>query len=285
MRNTLFRLLLALCVFLPLTTAMAASPGPTRSPTINGVVNQQSVSLGRLHQNYREYNDGLSPSLGEILDREDGHVGQFDYRIAATRGRVLGNLDFQYASGDTHYDGHLLVSGAPATDTTHNTIYALRLNLGYILWSGDNGLVAPQLEFGYHIWKRYIDGSGQEEKYTHGMFGAGVRAYYALSKNMVVKASAFAGKTVAPNISGTRVILWPDQELGSSRYVRGGLGLDYRLSGAWHVGFDVDYVTWRYKQSGLFLATDESGALLGYFLEPRSRTAQTSYLFTVGHEF
>ncbi|HKJ22112.1 MAG TPA: hypothetical protein VKA13_03410, partial [Gammaproteobacteria bacterium] len=262
----------------------AASSGTLFGPTIRGVVNQQSVSLGRMHQNYREYNDGLSPGLGEILDREDGNVGQFDYRFAATSGRALGNFDFQYSSGDTFYDGHLQ-NGTPHTDTTHNTIYAVRANLGYILWSGQNGLLAPQLEFGYRIWKRYIDGTGQEEKYYHGLFGAGFRGYYALSQNMTLKGLAFVGKTVAPMIEGTAVLNWDPASLGSSRYERAGLGLDYHLSGAWHVGLDIDYVTWRYKQSGLFVVSYDNGAPCCYAREPRSRTSQTSYLLTIGHEF
>ncbi|HKK04477.1 MAG TPA: hypothetical protein VKA50_01355 [Gammaproteobacteria bacterium] len=247
-------------------------------------MNQQAFALGRLHQNYREFNNGLAPGIGEILDREDGNITQLSYRVTVSQQRILANAAVDYATGDTFYDGHLM-SGAPATDTTHNRILALRGEVGYVVWSDEKGLLAPQVEFGYRSWTRHINGTGQEERYSHLLLGVGVRGYYALSENLVAKALVFTGKTINPKIEGTAGLNWDPASLGTAPYRRVGIGLDYGLRDGWHVGAMIDYVTWRYGQSGLFLATYDNGAPAGYFLEPESRTAQTSYLLTIGHEF
>lgn len=285
MRRILNAILMAALAGAAMAPDPAVAAFAPAGPTLRGAVDQQAFGIGQLHQNYREYNNGLSPGLGEILDREDGNITQLSYRLTIVRRRTLGNLAIDYARGDTRYDGHFLVGGAPASDTTHNRILALRGDLGHVLWQGERGLVAPQLEFGYRAWTRHLDGSGQEEKYTHMLLGVGVRAYYALTRKLVVSGLAFIGNTLDPSIEGTAVFHWSAASLGTAPYRRIGLAMDYRLRGGWHIGLGADYVTWRYGQSAPFLATYDNGAPAGLFVEPESRTAQTSYLMTVGHEF
>lgn len=267
-----------------LTAALGVTTPVARATTnpITLMLNQQGIALGGMHQDYQEYNNGAMPGIGSILDREDGGIKQARYNVSVMRKRALGNFAIAYASGDTHYDGHSLSTGTPMTDTTHNNILSVRGDIGYAVLAGGDGLLAPEVEFGYHAWTRHIDGTGQEEKYTHMQVGVGLRADYALTNHLVVDGAAFVGKTVDPRISGTSVFYFDSQGLGEATYRRASLGVDYRLGDAWHIGLQADYLIWRYGHSNPFVV----GYNNGYYCcmqEPDSRTVQTTYLLQVGH--
>lgn len=261
--------------------AVPAVAVPVANP-VSQAAHQQAIALGGMHQDYQEYNNGSMPGIGVILDREDGSVRQVCYNLSAMRKRALGNFAIGYASGDTHYEGHSLSTGAPMTDTTHNNILSVRGDLGYAVVDNPNELLAPQVEFGYHAWTRHIDGTGQEEKYTHMQVGLGLRAYYALTNRLVVNAAAFVGKTLDPRISGTAVFYADAQGLGEATYRRAAVGVDYRLGDAWHLGLAADYQIWRYGHSAPFVV-GYNNASYCCMVEPDSRTVQTTYLLSVGH--
>lgn len=276
-------------LWLGLFLLLPAFPGPAwaandiplgLSGNLLETINETSFGVGLLHQNYREFNNGLSPSIGEILDREDGNISQFRFRSGGLYGKYVVQGTFDFAYGDTRYDGHTLAGSLPITATTRNNIFDLHFNAGYALFAGVNGLLAPELELGYRSWRRNIVDSGQEETYGHTYLGVGLHGYYALSSRSVLELRYVRGHTINPSIQGTDVIYFGSNDLGSSPYTHAELGLDYRWGAVWHVGLHVDYMKWRYGRSNDFIAY--SGSLTFVALEPDSLTSQTSYLLTFG---
>lgn len=251
---------------------------------VRAVANQLAFGFGRIHQNYQEFHNGLKPGIGNVLDREDGSIDLATCRLSLLYDRFFGDLQLNYATGETLYDGHLQ-SGAPAIATTHNEIRALRADLGYALWTNSDGLLAPVFELGTRTWTRRITDTGQEERYKHKFLGLGLRGYYAITGDVVFSGLAIVGKTLSPVIAGTQVALWPAASLGTSTYKRAALGIEFRLEHNWLIGVAGEYLIWRYGQSGSFAVTDSTGTPAGQGIEPESRTAQTSYYMTVGHTF
>lgn len=279
-------LLLAISLIFPVFPAQAVSSGvslPALSTGLLAVINESSFGFGVLHQNYREFNNGSSPNIGPILDREDGDIGLFRYQTGGLYGHYLVHATLDYAYGNTRYDGHLLASGAPVTATTRNNIADLHFNIGYALFTSAHGVLAPELELGYRTWRRRILDTGQEEVYDHTYLGVGLQGYYQLSPRTVVELRYVRGRTIDPNISGTDSIYFGDNTLGSKPYTHAALGLDYRWGTVWHVGLHANYLAWRYGHSGNFVATTNTGAFVA--LEPDSKTSQISYLLTLGRHW
>lgn len=250
------------------------------SPGLLAVINESSFGVGLLHQNYREFNNGLSANIGEILDREDGNIAQLRYHTGGLYGAYLVHVTLDYAYGNTRYDGHLLSSGAPASATTRNNIADIHFNVGYALFTGPHGVLAPEVELGYRTWRRHIIESGQEETYGHTYLGLGLHGYYQLSPRTVIDLRYVRGQTINPSIQGTDTIYFGNSTLGSKPYTHAELGVDYRWGEVWHVGLRADYMAWRYGHSSNFVAVSGTKAFLA--LEPDSKTSQTSYLLTFG---
>lgn len=244
-----------------------------QSDDITSAVTQVSVGLGALQQNYKEFNDGLVPSLRSVLDFEIGNLTT----VQIAGGLLLPNFfvegHLNISSGDTVYDGYLQDIGPPPVytpyvGTTSNTIVSLYARFGYPFRPAASVALIPCLEIGEHFWRRDV---GYVEDYSHMLLGLGGKVLWNPFQNFVVDVGLGYGTTVLPLMTTGGY----DFDLGSRPYRNGYIAFDYRVSQRWHLRLSGEYRNWEYGQSPVV-----AGAL-----EPRSETTQVTYLFAAGYSF
>ena len=116
----------SLAILLAVTLMSTAQADMTRkNPGINSTIvkasNQLAVGGGMLEQDYREFNDGLEPSLPAILDSESGRITSLRFSYTGMIHQLYVQANLNYSTGDTDYVGYLQSSGPPVTYTPFNT--------------------------------------------------------------------------------------------------------------------------------------------------------------------
>lgn len=265
--------------FLQILPAQAEVSAPLRE------VNQTySIQIGAFDQNYLEHDDaGAVPT--DYLDKEKGTLGAL-----AVEGRWLSEpwlyqAQLRLATGETAYDGYLVYRDVnnrsvytPATATTDNFMQIGRFSVGYMLPLDARFAIIPGAEVGFRFWNRAIQGpGGYDEQYYDLHGGLSLTAQAAVTDRLVASIQAAGGSTAWALINVNSVNL--REQLGRKPYYRLGAGLDYQLDGGWHIKADAAYERFGYGQSN---ASEYNGE---YFLEPRSRTWQQSFLLGVGYHF
>lgn len=261
------------CLLLPLAAQ-------AEHPAIHKANNQINLSVGFLHQNYGEYNDGLAPSMGAYLDVERGKIPGFDLSASASNNkRQYVEFHLSRYSGRTDYDGALQWTDAqgyhtiPYQTTTENVVTELLLKGGKVLAIGERSALTPHLELGWHGWRRDTsdDPYGYLEDYSHFWIGLGLIGQHAISDRLVVEAAGMVGHSI------DAFIVVPDHalrgSLGSSLTWQAGIGADYTLRNKLHLTGNIHFVRFNYDQS----------PSNGYALEPRSFTEQVSYRIGLGY--
>lgn len=265
-----------------LSTTTAQADMTRKNPRINADIvhasNQLSWGFGTLAQDYREYNDGLVPSLPDILDSETGRLTSF--RVGYTgmlRGLYI-QARLNYSTGETDYVGYLQsgypVVYTPFNTTTDNRIIDLLARVGYAFRAGERLVLVPYGELGDYWWRRDVGPStpyGIVEDYFHLNLSLGAKALYSPVSRLVLELGGGYGTTFLAFMTAEGY----DYDLGSEPYMSAYASVDYRFLENWHLKWSADYRRWEYGQSDV---------VAGY-LEPHSRTEQTQYLMSVGVNF
>jgi hypothetical protein len=240
--------------------------------------NQVALGLGSLQQDYREYNNGLAPSLPAILDAEKGSITSLRLSYTGMLQRLYVQATLNYSTGDTDYTGYLQsgnpVVYTPLTTTTNNRIFNLTWRVGYTFKAGSSVALIPYIELGEYMWRRDVAphmSYGVTEDYFHMILGLGAKLLYSPVERLVLEAGGGYGTTFL----GTMTTGGYDYTLGDKPYMGIYGSLDYRFVGNWHLKWSVDYRKWEYGQSDI---------VAGY-LEPHSQTKQTQYLMALGYNF
>jgi hypothetical protein len=241
--------------------------------------NQLAVGFGILHQDYREFNDGLVPSLPTILDSESGDLTSLRLSFTGMVDRLYVQGSLGYSTGDTAYTGYLQQFGppivyTPLNTTTSNHMLDLIGRVGYTYKVGSSVAVIPYIELGEHVWKRDVAPSapyGVTEDYFHFSLGFGAKALYSPIERLVLEIGAGYGS----NLLSTTTTGGYDFKLGDKPYVNAYASLDYRIDNHWHLTGSADYRKWEYGESDMVAG----------LVEPHSETQQTQYLMSVGYHF
>lgn len=253
-----------------LSISQAHARGPF-NPDIVSAANQVYVGAGVLHQNYKEFNDGLVPSLPSVLDSEDGNIITAQVGYSALTSYLYGQVQLSVSVGETNYTGYLVSPGpvyTPYLGTTDNNIVNLIGRAGYPFRAGSRAVVVPYLEVGHFFWRRDI---GYVEDYSHFLLGLGAKLLWSPTSKLVVETGLGIGTTVAANMN----VDGYNYDLGSEPYRNGYLAVDYRLHGRWHLRLSAEYRAWEYAQS----------PVVAGFLEPRSETLHATYMLSAGYSF
>jgi hypothetical protein len=253
------------------------------SPGINIAIarasHQVSFGYGKLHQDYREFNDGLVATLPGILDSETGSVNGYRLAYVGMFSRLYVQLHLDYAKGDTDYVGYLQSLPGPVytpfNTTTRNTFFDLVERVGYTIKAGNSAVVIPYAELQEYYWSRKIGVttiyfSGAEE-YSHLGLGVGAKLLFSPVTRLVFEIGAGGGYAVLGEMTtnGYRYTL------GEKSYLSGYASADYNLVGDWHLKASADYRKWQYGQSDI----------VANAIEPHSQSVQTRYLLSMGYSF
>jgi hypothetical protein len=238
--------------------------------------NQLAIGFGSLHQDYREYNDGLTTLLPSILDSEEGKIstGRLSYTGLYSSHFYL-QANYTESRGKTAYDGFLQAPGpiyTPFQTLTDNTIQDLNVKIGGGIPLGSMTVVVPYVDLGSHKWKREIGKAtpySLTETYSHQFLGVGAKALFSPVSRLVFELGATYGTTMSSNMS----LEGYDYPLGNKPYIAANFGVDVRFAGAWHLKATADYRKWEYGASDWI-----AGAM-----EPHSQTKQNVYLLSLGY--
>ena len=262
-------------------SAHALDPVPTDVRETN---NWAGVMLGARHSSYEELNNGLVPTLPQVLDAERGWLPAL--RVEGRLQRDLGSLRntyvraaVEYAFGDLTYDGRTQVTSfggsVPVTRTSGAGLADLGVEAGVGIPFGSWWAITPLARYRYRHWTRLLD-KGQpgafKEAYYHQELAVGGLGQVVLSKGLVAGAAASLGGTVAPGWalqpSGSSARLRLD--LGNALVVRGELSLGYAISTKPRVHLVAGY------ELGTFAYGRSSTVRIGTVtaVEPDSRTIE-----------
>lgn len=269
---------LIISVLIGAPTAVWAKP--TDNSAIVNADNQIRLYLGTLRQQYGEENNGLAPGFGEYFDTETGYLKSIGVDASILRKGIYSNARLDVSFGDTKYQGGLqnLITGTTTKydSTTYNKIISLRERLGYLFAAGRSVAIGPYGEVGYQYWDRNLGDVdpqyGYDEIYQHGWAAAGALAQFDLGKRMVASLNASYGRTVGARIDTGGL----SKSLGWSYTYNVGAALDYAVNARWHVSGTAEFTHFKFGHS----ATSQYG-----YMEPSSRTNQTSYTLGVGYRF
>lgn len=240
-------------------------------PDITAAANQLRLGVGALHQNYKEFNDGLVGVLPSVLDSELGSIPALQLSASLLRERIYAELQVGLVYGSTTYTGYLQYPGpvyVPYVGKTDNFIFRAQGRVGIPFRPASILTLVPYVEVGDHFWRRDI---GYIEDYSHYQIGVGGKILLRLAPGVVAEAGLGFGSTFLANMR----LDGDDFELGSEPYRHGLLAMDIRLAGRWHLRLSGEYRDWQYEQS----------PVVSGLIEPRSESKQATYLLSVGYSF
>ncbi len=243
--------------------ASAATFGVAHADTSNAIrALNNSVSLaatGTL-MNYQEHiNPGPS-------DTESGWMPGF--KIAGSymdHQNIYLHLGYEYNSGNIHYDGANLETGAPAYTTDRATTQRLLGKVGYGFWLSRNMAITPYVAAGFQSWNRnlLITGGQEIEDYSSALIGAGALFQYHMMPRLTLAADAevlaVTGGGMTPHITG---ITAPSANFGTSGEEKVGLDANYRIDGPVSLFTGLSFTHFNYT----------GGSMGPYFMEPSSST-------------
>ena len=238
---------------------------------IAAAANQATISVGGMHQNYKEFNDGITILLPSVLDSELGSLLTFEVGASRLTEKIFYEVQVGIAAGTTTYTGYLQDLGPPVVYTpyvgkTANFIVGARGRVGIPFRPAAGLLLVPYAEVGEHLWRRDL---GYVEDYSHFLIGVGGKLYWNPAPRVVVEAGLGTGTTFLANMTLDDL----DFELGGKPWHHGLLAIDYRLDERWHLRLSSEYRRWQYGQS----------PVVAGFIEPRSESVQATYLISVGY--
>ena len=273
--------------------------------------NQAGLQFISTNLDYKEkYPDGRT------ADTEKGGMEGFGLSLTAMKDVFLGNdylkAQFNRSTGGVDYLGSLgggcyfVTCVAIAIDgyappygsygqKNHAKVtdFSLRYGKGFEL--SDNLLMTPYAELGHHEWKRDLGNTcvvgslpdcASSEKYRHYYYGIGALIQHSPTKNLVLTADGFIGRTFSSEISGSGTTYlytapggfnsFSAQGLGNKSIYRIGVSADYAFTQHVHGNIGVDYVDFKYGKSDIF--NDIT-------YEPDSKTSYTNIKIGVGYAF
>ena len=271
---------------LAVVTICGVSPGAARASTpFAAIDNSWRVSIGYLHQHYREYNSGLNSSLtAPIIDGEQGGFGVISLTLRRSAPGLYGAFMLRYAAGRDAYDGYACGTDGcmPATSHTGNDILATSFEIGPAV-DGRRWRLVPYFVLGALSWYRDIAGtpaaSGSVENYGFDYGGIGVLLQRVLTPRVLWSFAAQIGRTIRPRMRIDRNDVPLQMDLGPSLLWHARMGVDIGLGGPWWLSSDLSYTRFRFGASALYAA---GGVLLQ---EPASRTQQWSYRVGLARHF
>jgi hypothetical protein len=160
-----------------------------------------------------------------------------------------------------------------------------RLGKGFDL--APNAMLTPYFGAGTHSWTRTIPGPGGfSEQYTHSYAGGGLLFQYAPVSHLVFSAYSLVGGTFGSHLSGDPTpggfpLTSFGLDLGNSVIYMAGGSFDYAITRQWHANAGVDYVNFKYGESGITSA----GPLLPAIYEPNSHTSNVTLKIGLGYSF
>ena len=172
------RELIAWCLAALLTSGSAHALDPV-PPDVRDANNLAGVMVGARHISYEELNNGLVPTLPQVLDAERGWLPAL--RIEGRLQRDLGGLrnayvraTAGYAIGDLAYDGrtqpNALGISVPVTRTSGAGVGDLGIEAGVSIPLGSRWAITPLARYRFRYWRRLL-GKGQPNAFAE--------AYYA----------------------------------------------------------------------------------------------------------
>ena len=160
-------------------------------------------------------------------------------------GRYAYGIRFDYAQGQTEYDGYIgrNSQAIPAKTITDNRMVDIYTRQGAVLVSGTKTTLIPYIELGLSSWGRDIGASTPyrlTETFMHYAMGVGVNGFYAPFDQFVIHVGGGVGHTIIPMTLVGESIL----KLGAKPYYTAAVGLDIRITQRLHVRADIDYRQW-----------------------------------------
>ncbi|MHB1528260.1 MAG: hypothetical protein ACYCXT_02330 [Acidiferrobacteraceae bacterium] len=273
-------------VVLTVVTICGVSAGNARASTpFAAVDNGWRVSIGYLHQNYREYNSGLNSRLTvPVIDGERGAFGVISLILRHSTPGLYSAFTLRYAAGRDVYSGYACGADGciPATSHTGNNILATSFEIGPAV-DGRNWRLVPYLVLGALSWYRDIAGtpaaSGSVEQYGFDYGGVGVLLQRALTPRVLWSFAVQVGRTIRPRMRIDRNSVPLQMDLGSNLLWHARMGVDIGLGGPWWLSSGLSYTRFRFGVSSVYAADGLS------VQEPASRTQQWSYRVGLGRHF
>lgn len=251
------------------------------NPAIVQSLRQLSVGAGSLEQAYQEFNRS-KPGLPAVLDSETGSIDAYRLDYANVHGRYAYGIHFDYAQGQTEYDGYIgLTNGQaiPAKTITDNRMVDIYTRHGAVFVPSTKTALIPYIDLGVSSWGRDIGASTPyrlTETFVHYAVGVGVNGFYTPFDQFVIHVGSGIGHTIIPLTLVSESIL----TLGAKPYYTAAVGLDIRITPRLHIRTDVDYRQWEYGRSDV-----EDDPVLGSIVEPRSETRRVRTLVSIGYGF
>jgi hypothetical protein len=234
---------------------------------------------------YEENGTGIFALSGQLLDTEKGYIPGYGLGISFMGKALLDkdylDIEFSHSIGHTDYIGSIIGSGAgfgSATDTSSARILDLSGRVGEGFSVGQNFMLTPFLELGYHKWARGVNAG---ETYTHNYWGGGLLAQTSIGNKFVLSLNGMIGRTFSSQIEvfGTTGFTG---DLGNSINYRFGASVDYAVTKMVHFSFGVDHTRFKYGISKLFPVPGFPGFVQG---EPESKSRYTVFNAGVGLAF
>jgi len=233
---------------------------------------------------YEENGNGILGSSVGLLDTEKGYVPGWGLGLTFMGNVLLDkdyvDLEFSHSTGHTDYVGALIGGGGfgSVTDTSSARILDLSGRVGEGFSVGQNFMLTPFLELGYHKWARGVNAG---ETYTHNYWGGGLLAQASLGDKFVLSFNGMIGRTFS-----SRIEVFGNSgfsgALGNSINYRFGGAVDYAVTKIVHFNFGVDYTRFKYGISKLFPVPGFPGFVQW---EPDSKSRYTVFNAGVGIAF
>ncbi|MDR3449007.1 MAG: hypothetical protein P4M15_04545, partial [Alphaproteobacteria bacterium] len=245
--------------------------------TIRDSDNEYWGAVGTSFFNYKE--PSSSPNLP---DSERGWLPSLALGVSTLGaddkiggGLLGGNLYFALEGagsfGDADYRGsYIATPTVPLQGTTSESIWDVNAKIGKGYVVGDNALLIPYVELGYHYWNRDL-GAGQVEDYQHFAVLGGAMLQYALGDRFVLSGYGAAGSTLSPKMTTSSTTY----DLQDQAIYKIGGKIGYSLTKRTELFSTLDYNAFSYGHSDV----------IGGLYEPDSHTENTTIRIGLGFHF
>lgn len=257
--------LLLVCLFI---ASMSASASDTGVDSIRAADNAVWLNAGSSHLYYKETN-----LAGDTADTENGWIPAASVGLnflSGNESKYADNLylalEGRWLSGYTHYNGTLLVSGAPYQVTTAENVWTTNGRLGKGFAINDSFLSIPFAELGFRYWHRDL-GAYAEDYHNFEALG-GLLVQYSPASWLVISLSGAGGTTFAPAMTATNPTTHFDLGNMPIWKVNGTVG--YAVTERFEALVSIDYVQFKFGESQLVFNPNDGH----HYYEPNSQTGQ-----------
>ncbi len=245
---------------------------------------QIQLSAGQANLDYQENdNAGLTPD--GVLNSETGATPMATVSLIHKNNLLkhsdnrawtpYGRLDFQYARGDSDYDGYLQSGDtlSPYQTTTDNRIWQADIALGAQKPLTDTLSITPTLNLSHRQWQRQLQQYQEDFKHTALLAGIAIDWQPLDNQPMLITASGQVGRTLNTQIDVPELGL--KQSIGHAKTWQLGVEGQYQFSNDFSVNAGVSHREWQYKESAV-----ENG-----YQYPDSESAETQWHVGLGYVF